>query len=104
MDIQSPEQQKTFSAEKQISYVRAIVIVFGTLTFFALDNPYINRPLAYSLMVLIWLYGSYVLIFKPYEKYPIMLASWFTYISDGILTTLWVYATGGYQSPYHVIF
>ncbi|MDF2436462.1 MAG: putative two-component system sensor histidine kinase [Bacteroidota bacterium] len=97
------EQQKTFNAEKQIAIVRSIVILFGTATFLFLENPFIKHQLAYCLLVLIWLYGAYILFFKPYEKYPIFLASWFTYIGDCIFATIWIYATGGYYSPYHVM-
>src|SRR5688572_4835667 len=104
MEIENALQQKTFVAEKQISYVRAIVIVFSSATFFLIDNERINYPLSFILIAIIHLYGGYVLLFKPYEKYPVFLASWFTLVSDSIFTTLWLYATGGFESPYHVIY
>ncbi|MDQ3048512.1 MAG: ATP-binding protein [Bacteroidota bacterium] len=103
METLSAEQQKTFNAEKQISYARAVVIIFGTFSFFFLNEQYLKKELSYGLLGLIWIYGTYVLWFKPYEKYPIFLASWFTYISDCVFATLWIYATGGFYSPFHVI-
>jgi signal transduction histidine kinase len=104
MVLHTAEQQKTLTAEKQIASVRAMVIVFGTVMFFFLKNPFIHKDFAYGLMVPIWLYGGYVLYFKPYEKYPILLAAWFTYVSDCVFATLWIYATGGYYSPFQVLY
>jgi signal transduction histidine kinase len=103
MSLETAEQQKAFNAERQISYIRAIIIVFGTITFFFLDDAHVKKHLSYFLLSLIWLYGFFVLYFKPYEKYPIFLASWFTYISDCVFATLWIYATGGIFSPYHAM-
>jgi signal transduction histidine kinase len=103
MNLKAAEQQKTFNAEKQISYVRALVILAGTITFFFLPEQILKKDLAHILLVLIWLYGGFVIYFKPYERYPIFLASWFTYISDAFFATVWIYATGGYYSPYHVM-
>jgi signal transduction histidine kinase len=103
-DLKSAEQLKAFTAEKQLSYIRAVVIVFSTLIFLLFDTPGVKKELAYVLICLIWPYGAYVLIFKPYEKYPVFLASWFTYASDCVFTTLWIYATGGFYSPFHVIY
>ncbi|MCE3280691.1 MAG: hypothetical protein K0S44_2882 [Bacteroidetes bacterium] len=103
MILDTAEKQITFNAEKQISYVRALVILVGTITFFTIDDHYIKKNLSHFLLVLIWLYGAFVLYFKPYEKYPIFLASWFTYISDCFFATIWIYATGGFFSPYYVM-
>ncbi|MCW3075926.1 MAG: hypothetical protein JWO32_535 [Bacteroidetes bacterium] len=104
MDSKDALRQQTLTAEKQISIVRMLVIIFGTATFFFIENAFIQKKLAHFLLVLIWIYGLYVPIFKPYEKFPIFTASWFTSITDCIFAILWIYATGGYFSPYHVMF
>jgi PAS domain S-box-containing protein len=96
--------EKTVAAEKHIAFVRLIVIVFSTFTFFLLDHSRVNEPLAYGLLGIIWLYGFWVYFFKPYERYPILTAAWFTVITDSVLIILWVYATGSFYAPYHVIF
>src|SRR5688500_14459323 len=98
MDLKEAQKQKIYIAEKQVSLVRMVVILFGTITYFFVDNEFVHERLANSLLVIIWLYGLYIPIFKPYEKYPIFLASWFTYIGDAIFATLWIYATGGFYS------
>src|SRR5688500_13385480 len=88
MELDDARRQKTLAAEKQMAMVRAIVIVFGTAAFFLLDGTYIRRTMALWLIPPIWLYGAFILFFKPYEKYPIFLASWFSYTSDCIFATL----------------
>lgn len=103
MDLDTADQQKTFIAEKQIAYARALIIVFGTVSFFLISNPFIQYRLAYILLAMIWLYGAYVLWARPYERFPVFLASWFTALSDCIFATLWIYATGGFESPYYVM-
>ncbi|MGZ3899997.1 MAG: sensor histidine kinase [Bacteroidia bacterium] len=104
MDLKEAEKLKAFNAEKQVSYVRMIVIVFCTITFFGIHNSYVQTKLVYSLMAVIWPYGIFVLFFRPYKKYPIFLTSWLTSIFDCILIIAWTYATGGYYSPFHVVF
>jgi signal transduction histidine kinase len=104
MDLKTAEQQKMFNAEKHISWARALVIVVGTVSFLLLKNDLLILPLAWFLLAAIWIYGAFIIIYKPYEKHPIFLASWFTYISDSIFATAWLYATGGILSPFYVIF
>lgn len=104
MNISTAEQQKAFIAEKHLAIVRALVIAFGTIVFFLLNPNYIKKEFAYILLGIIWVYGGFVLYFKPYEKYPVFLAAWFTYVSDCVLITLSIYTTGGFYSPFHVLF
>lgn len=96
--------EKAFLAEKHVAYIRALVIIIGTAGYFLMDRNDTLPSLAYPLLALIWLYGGFVLFFEPYRKYPIMLAAWFTYISDSVFATLWLYATGGIDSPFYVMF
>lgn len=102
--LQKAIQENLLVAERNIAIIRCIVIVFCTLAFFLMPQENIKPFLAYTLLVIIWLYGAGTIIFEPYRKYPVMRASWFTYISDGLVTTLWLYATGGFLSPFHLIF
>jgi signal transduction histidine kinase len=104
MDLKEAEKQKTLIAERQVSYVRMLVITYGTLTFLFVEKQFIVSPLVWILMGINWTYGLYVSLTKPYEKYPIFVTSWLTSVLDCVLIVLWIYATGGYYSPYHVIF
>jgi signal transduction histidine kinase len=104
MNTSTAEQQKAFIAEKNLALVRMIVIAFGTITFIFLQTPQANKVLAYALLVPIWIYGFFVLFFKPYKKYPVFLAAWFTYITDCVFIAGWIYVTGGFYSPYFILF
>jgi signal transduction histidine kinase len=104
MELEEARKQKLYAAEKQMARARALIIVFGTAAFFMLSGPHIHYSLALGLLPAIWVYGAFVLIYKPYEKHPVFMASWFTYTSDGIFATLWIFATGGFYSPFHVLF
>ena len=96
--------EKVFAAEKNISGVRAAVILLNTLVYvFLMDKQDTIPWLAHTIIVVAITYAFYVLLFQPYRKFPLFLASYFTYITDGILITLWLLATGGYDSPFHVL-
>jgi PAS domain S-box-containing protein len=101
--LQDAITENLFVAEKNISVIRIIVIACSTLAFFLMPGELVITPLADILLVLIWIYGLGTYFGEPYRKYPILRASWFTYISDGSFTTLWLYATGGVNSPFYLI-
>jgi signal transduction histidine kinase len=80
--------------------------MFNSLIYFFFYDPTIpTRPvLAVIITVLAWAYALYLIFFKPYKKYPLLLTSYFTSISDAALITLWIYATGEYHSPFFVLY
>lgn len=96
--------EKVFAAEKNAAVVRNWVIFLSTLCFLLMDKSQVNVPFAYLLIAIIWPYGAYVYFFEPYRKFSILSASWFTAISDSVFISLWIFATGGFSSPYHLIF
>jgi PAS domain S-box-containing protein len=100
----SAVSEKMVAAERWLAPVRLIVIIFSTILFFFLDQSYVIHWMAYSLIPVIWSYGFFIYFFKPYEKYPIFTAAWFTATTDSIFVALWLYASGGFYSPYHVVF
>ncbi|RYD76566.1 MAG: PAS domain S-box protein, partial [Sphingobacteriales bacterium] len=102
--MESASLENLFLAEKNSAIVRSIVIVFSTLVFFLIPIQNIISPLAYFLLIPIWLYGAIVFFAEPYKRYSVFRTSWFTYISDSIFTTIWLYATGGIYSPFYFIF
>jgi signal transduction histidine kinase len=80
------------------------VIVFNTLIYLFVMKKQGTAPVtAYITMSLAWLYGCYVLVFEPYKKYHLLLTSYFTTLADILLITVWIYATGGYQSPFYLL-
>lgn len=95
--------QKTIIAERDISYVRGFVILINTIFFLLMDKEGTIPTVAYFVIITVWPYTLYIIIAKPYKKYPIFLASYFTYVSDGLFILLWILGTGGYDSPFYVL-
>lgn len=97
--------EKVFSAEKNIAYVRTLVIIFNTLIYLLLMNGKDNTIpwLAYTIIGVANSYGLYILLFQPYKKYSVFLTSYYTYLTDALLITLWLIATGSFTSPFYVL-
>lgn len=96
--------EKTIAAEKNGSKIRFTVILFSLALFFAYKAPGTNPLLAYLLVGVICLYGFYVFFAKPFKEQTIKLVSSLTYAGDVLFTTLWIYATGCWNSPYFIIY
>ncbi len=96
--------EKIFVAEKNIALLRFFVIIFNTFAYLVLMHGKGPYPwLAYALIVVANTYSVFVIVVKPYRKYPIFLAGYFTYITDAVLISLWLLATGTYESPFFVL-
>lgn len=102
-DIQATEE-KIFSAEKNITWVRALVVILNSIIYIFMMSEHESIPwLANSVIIIALLYSFYVIVFKPYKTYPIFLTSYSTYGTDAILITLWLLATGGFDSPFYLL-
>lgn len=95
--------EKIFSAEKNVSFLRLITVLFNSIVYVLFINNEPFPALAYTIIVVANSYSLYVILAKPYRKYPIFLASYFTYCTDAILITLWLLATGSYNSPFFAL-
>ena len=96
--------EKALVAERSIAAVRLVIIAFNSLLYhFMIDHARTIPWLAYTIIFLSGIYGLSVFIFEPYRRYPVLLSSYFTTISDTLFITLWIYATGGVASPFYVL-
>lgn len=97
-------EEKTFAAEKDVSWLRGAIIIFNSLIYiFFIDKTGVIPWLANIIIVIACLYAFAVIFYQPYRKYPILLSSNITYISDATLITLWILATGGFESPFYLL-
>lgn len=96
--------EKVFAAEKNVAIIRNWVVGLSTLCFVLMDKTYMKLEFAYPLVFVIWSYSANVYFFEPYRNYKILSASWFTAISDSLFLSAWIFATGGYYSPFYLIF
>lgn len=104
-------REKVIAAERDSGAIRALVILVNAIIFFLMNQTGYFIPekiethslLAYIVLGISFLYSCFTWLFKPYEHYPVMLASYFSYVSDMIFITLWLYATGGFASPFYIL-
>lgn len=95
---------KLYDAEKNISIFRALVIFLNIAVYiFLMDKTQCIRWLAWVVIVVAVLYSFFTLVFHPYKRNPILLSAYFTSGSDALLITLWIIATGGYESPFYLL-
>lgn len=100
----SPAEEKALAAEKRIAIVRALVIAFNVAAYYILLPQGTGIPwLAAVISVVALSYGFFVITFQPYRWLPIMRAAMFTALTDGVLIVLWVAASGGLASPFHLL-
>lgn len=84
--------------------MRFLVIVFNVAAYYVLLPDGTGIPwLAASVSFVALSYGVAVLAFAPYRWLPVMRAALFTALTDGLLIVLWVAATGGLHSPFHLL-
>lgn len=100
----SPAEEKALAAEKRIAIVRALVISFNVGAYYFLLPDGAGIPwLAATISVVALSYGFFVVLFQPYRWWPILRAALFTAFTDGLLIVLWVAASGGIDSPFHLL-
>jgi signal transduction histidine kinase len=100
----SPAEEKALAAEKRIAIVRALVISFNVAAYYFLLPKGTGIPwLAATISVVALSYGFFVVLFQPYRWWPVLRAALFTAFTDGLLIVLWVAASGGIDSPFHLL-
>lgn len=97
------EQQKAVVAERDIAFVRLAVILFNIAVYWPVMRGQGIPWLAATISVVATAYAFYVVFARPYLRYPVLNAAMFTAVTDALLITLWIYATGGFQSPFYLL-
>lgn len=96
-------REKVLSAERNVAGVRAAIITLNVLVYYGLMQG-LGVPWLANLVSAVSLpYGYLVLLLRPYRRYPVLLSAGFTSLTDALLITLWILATGGYESPFFVL-
>jgi signal transduction histidine kinase len=96
-------REKVFAAEKNTAGVRLAIVLLNGLVYPFLDHTENRGTLAYAILGLALLYSAIVVVAQPYRRYPALQHAYFTSLSDAILITIWLWATGGFSSPYYVL-
>lgn len=96
--------EKLYAAEHHISIARFLLIAFNSLVYvFFMDKEATLSWLAYTIIFTANSYSLLVVILKPYARFPVILSSAFTSITDGALATLWIMGTGFFDSPFYLV-
>jgi len=97
--------EKAFAAERKLAVIRLIVVAANSVLYWlvVLDKQGTTPWLANAVIGIAALYGLYVWFAEPYRRYPILLSSYFTSLSDSALIMVWLYATGGIASPFYLL-
>lgn len=96
-------REKVLAAERNVAGVRAAIITLNVAVYYGLMEGRGIPWLAAAVTAVALPYGFLVLLARPYRRYPILLSAGFTSLTDALLITLWILATGGYESPFYVL-
>lgn len=98
-------ERKALIAEERTAVVRLVVIAFNVATYWGWLYPagLGERSLAAFVTIVALVYGVYDVVFKPHLRFPIMATAAWTAVTDGLLITLWILATGDFASPYYLL-
>lgn len=104
MKIAQEIQEKAYTAETHVAAVRLAIIVLNILVFLFLLPKETTIPwLGHTVSAVALVYAVAVFTLRPQHRFPVMQTSVFTSISDASLITLWILATGGFGSPFYVL-
>lgn len=101
--LQEALQEKIYSAEKKISRLRLVLILFNSLVYLLFMQADQFSWLAYSVIGVANIYSLFSLVFEPYRKFSVLSNVYFTTVTDGLLITVWIMGTGFMSSPFYVI-
>lgn len=96
---------RPIQAERQVVLARLAIVLLGTLTYPFL--PVVLRShdsLAWTLLVIFWIYGVGAFQLTPYWQPNSRRLSIVVSIVDVLFLTAWIAVTGGIESPYFIAY
>lgn len=102
--LEAALHKKIIAAEGYLAVVRLLIVganVLALLLFFDTENY--EFWIAWPVMIVAGIYSCFVFFFKPYIRFEVLRSSYFTTFSDGALIAVWLYATGGAESPFFIL-
>jgi signal transduction histidine kinase len=96
--------EKVRIAERQIALVRLLVVSINSAVYaFLMDKAGTIPVLAYAIIGLALPYSAWTLRWSPAPSTAPSVSNYLTTIADALLIVAWIYATGGINSPFHVL-
>lgn len=94
-------KERLYTAEYHIAVVRLLLVLINiTVYLFFMDRSKAMPELAWLIIVSASLYSVLIVWLKPYRRYHILMASFYTSTIDALLISFWIMATGKYFSPF----
>ena len=94
-------KERLYTAEYHIAVVRLLVVLVNIVVYlFFMDKSRSIPGLAWFIIVSAAIYSLLIVVLKPYRRYHILLASFYTSTTDALLISFWIIATGRYYSPF----
>jgi len=91
--------------ERSVSILRAAVVGVNVVVYLLFMQGNTPRPaLAWTIIAIAVPYAIWSLVFRPYERYPLLRFGAATIVSDSILIALWILGTGGAASDFWVVY
>ena len=98
------EAQRLQRTERFIAYIRAAVVSLNTVTYLWLAEHGDRHEMALALIGIVWIYTIVTLVAKPGYEGRIRGFAVANTILDNVFIALWLWATGGADSPYYVLY
>lgn len=96
--------ERVIAAEQSLAGLRLLYIAVGTIVYpLWFQGPGTVPWLAYALLLVAWSLGLYMALARPYLRHPFLLSSAFSTLAEGTSILLWIYATGGFFSPFYLL-
>lgn len=89
--------------ERFISFLRLAIIIFNSVLYLTLVPSREHHALAWAIIVIANLYALLTIFWDPAQLSPNVIPV-INMILDNVLIALWLYATGGYESPFFMLF
>lgn len=89
--------------ERFISFIRLGVVSFNTVMYLTLSPTREHNTLAMAIIVIAGLYALVTVFWNPEQLSPTVVPV-VNMVLDNVLIAIWLYATGGYDSPFFMLF
>jgi signal transduction histidine kinase len=91
--------------ERVISFIRSGVVTFNVTAYLWLaPTDATRRSLALSVSVLAVIYTAAMLAWRPQQERQTIAAATTGTVVDNLLIGIWIYTTGGFESPFFPVF
>lgn len=90
--------------ERVIAFIRLGVVAFNTLVYFWLAPHGDRYSIAVGITVVTWIYTIGVLIWRPEKRAFAGALPVVNTVLDNVLIAFWIWATGGFDSPWVALY